>query len=358
MRQSNIQVSTWFRSLTIIIITLLLVGCNKQDRSYIHFAGKALGSEYHISVKAPDSILLKISIDSIFNAIEQSMSLKIEESTLNKYNQADTTFCYNKINDPHFEPIFKKAKINYRNSLGAFNPAVEPLIQYYGFSGDEIKPIKKEDTSIINELLKLVVFDSIYLTDNGDNTICISKPKKGFMLNFDAIYPGFAIDILSTYLENKGFRNFMISLGSEYRAMGNNKQQQAWTIDIVRPEPFNASKETILPLQISNKAMATNGNYQKMYESNGQKYSHIISPFSGFSHPTNLLSVTVIADDCTTADAFATAFMVLGLEKSLELIEQLKGVDACFIYDNESDGIFEYAVSPGFSKYYLNNEQK
>lgn len=358
MRQSNIQVSMWYRSLAIVIISFLLVGCNKKDRSYLHFTGKALGSDYHISVKAPDSTSIKISIDSIFNAIEQSMSLNIEKSTLYKFNHADTTFCYNKLNDPYFEPIFRKAKINYTSSLGAFNPAVEPLIQYYGFSGDEIKPIKKEDTTIISELLRLVVFDSIYLTDNGDSTICISKPKKGTMLNFNAIYPGFAIDILSNYLESKGYRNFMISLGSEYRAMGNNEQHQAWTIDIVRPEPFNPNNETILPLQISNKAMATNGNYQKMYESNGQKYSHIISPFTGFSHPTNILSVTVIADDCTTADAFATAFMVLGLEKSLELIEQLKGIDACFIYDNEDDGIFEYAVSPGFSKYYLNNEQK
>ncbi|MBK8054686.1 MAG: FAD:protein FMN transferase [Saprospiraceae bacterium] len=127
---------------------------------------------------------------------------------------------------------------------------------------------------------------------------------------------------------------------------------------INKPSENVTETEIELPLIISNKALATSGNYRNSYESKGQKFAHIINPFTGISEPTDILSATVIADDCITADAFATAFMVLGLEKALRLVEEINGVDACFIYDLEGDGIFEFRASEGFSKYYLDNEQK
>lgn len=343
----------------IVLIFINLIGCkNETTPNYIQIQGKALGTSYNIEIKSTDSILLKKSVDSIVQVIEQSMSLTLKESTLYRYNHSDSTFCFNKNEDIYFQPIFNKAKEIYLSSQGAFNPAVQPLIQYYGFGSEQITPLKREDTLKIKALVKLIVFDSIQLIDQNDGTICLTKPSKDVMLNFNAIYPGFAIDVIASFFEQRGLKDFKINIGSEYRAMGNNQLQKAWVIGIERPEAGQANKHVDLPLLISNKSMVTNGNYQKMYEVNGQKYSHIISPFTGISHPTDILSVTVIADDCTTADAFATAFMVLGLDKSLELAEQLKGVEACFIYDSDDDGVYEFKTSRGFSKYYLNNEQK
>ena len=358
MPQSNESFKVLLQFVALVALSMIAFACkNKNNPTYLNLYGKALGQDYHIIIKANDSISLIHSIDSIFSLVEKSMSLQLPESTLSRYNQAHSAFCYSKDDDAYFSLIFAKAKEIYLSSQGAFNPAVEPLIQYYGFSDQEIRPLKKEDSTVIHELLKLVVFDSILIADNQD-TVCITKPGKDIKLTFNAISPGFAVDILASYFEGKNLKDYSISLGSEYKSMGLNPQNASWIMGIERPEAGEKDRRQELLLQLSNKAMVTNGNYQKMYEVNGQKYSHIISPFTGISHPTDILSVTVIADDCTTADAYATAFMVLGLEKSLTLTEQLKNIEACFIYDSDRDDIYEYKVSRGFSKYYLNNEQK
>lgn len=353
------QLFLFLLKIATFFLLILVFGCKNESASeYTIIKGKALGSDYYIEVKSTDTFSIKQTVDSIFQRIEMSMSLSLKESTLSRYNRADSLFCYSKNEDPYFEPIFLKAVEIYNLSQGAFNPAVHPLIEYYGFSGEEIKPLKKEDTVVINALNKLVLFDHIKLLHQDEGNICITKPTKGVMLNFNAVSFGYAIDMMAAYFENRKIKDYMINVGSLYRALGKDAQSKFWVIDIERPEPDNAAKKANLPLQISNKSMVTNGNYQKMYEVNGQKYSHIISPFTGISHPTDILSVTVISDECITADAFATAFMVLGLDKSLSLTEQLKGVEACFIYDSDDDGVYEFKASPGFSKYYLNNDQK
>jgi thiamine biosynthesis lipoprotein len=274
------------------------------------------------------------------------------------FNNADSVFCYDGKKDKYFEPIFIKAKEVYAKSGGAFNPTIAPLVNYYGFGYKEKKELKSLDTLKIKELLQLMVFDSLKIVQSTNDQWCITKPNKNVMLDFNSLSPGYAVDIVAAFLEASGMRNYMIELGGEIRALGVNDKKQEWVIGINRPQEGANETEIELPLMISNKSLATSGNYRNSYESKGQKFAHIINPFTGMSQPTDILSATVIADDCISADAYATAFMVLGLDKSLELIAQLKGIEACFIYDNEGDGIFEFKVSEGFPKYYLHNEQK
>lgn len=344
---------------TLVIFSLICCySCKQSETPYYKLTGPAQGTTYNITLQTNNPDGIKKSLDSIFADFNTSMSLYIDFSTLVNFNTADSIFCYDPNLDKYFEPIFKTAKEVFKNSGGAFNPSIAPLVNYYGFGYKEKKELKSLDTIKIKELLKLMVFDSLEIDQSSPTQWCIRKPQKEVMLDFNSLSPGYAVDIVASFLESKGLRNYMIELGGEIKALGVNDRKQEWVIGINRPKEGADVSEIELPLMISNKSLATSGNYRNAYESKGMKFAHIINPFTGMSQPTDILSATVIADECIIADAYATAFMVLGLDKSLELISQLKGVEACFIYDSEGDGIFEFKVSEGFSKYYLHNEQK
>ncbi|MBC7885868.1 MAG: FAD:protein FMN transferase [Saprospiraceae bacterium] len=336
---------------------ILISGCKEKESSYFEFTGPTMGTKYNITAQTDSPELLKNAIDSILSDFNTSMSLYIDSSTLSLFNAADSMYCFDPQKDPYFEPIFIKSKEVYKLTGGAFDPSIAPLVNYYGFGYKEKKKLSEVDTIKVANLLSLLVFDTLQLSKNAQGEICIWKPKKEVKLDFNALSPGYAVDVIADFFTKKGIRNFMINLGGEIRSLGLNDRQKDWVIGINKPTEGALETEIELPLMVSNKSLATSGNYRNAYESKGQKFAHIINPFTGMSQPTDILSATVIADDCISADAYATAFMVLGLEKSLLLVEQLKGIDACFIYDTEGDGIFEFKVSEGFSRYYLNNEQ-
>lgn len=342
----------------ISIFACLIFSCRKSETPYYKLSGPTMGTTYHITLQTNDPKSMQKSVDSILSDFNLSMSAYIDSSTLSYFNAADSIFCFDDKEDPYFEPIFQKSKEIYAKTGGAFNPAIAPLVNYYGFGYKEKKTLGKLDTTKVIEILKLLVFDSINIVVDSSGKKCIIKPNKKVMLDFNAISPGYAVDVIADFFEKSGNRNFMIEVGGEIRALGVNEDKSEWVIGINKPKEGAKESEVELPLMLANKSLATSGNYRNVYESKGQKFAHIINPFTGMSQPTDILSATVIADDCISADAYATAFMVLGLEKSLLLVEQLKGIDACFIYDTEGDGKFEFKVSEGFSKYYLHNEQK
>jgi thiamine biosynthesis lipoprotein len=332
--------------------------CKEKETPYYKITGPTMGTKYHITLQAKDPEWLQKGVDSILSSFNLSMSAYIDSSTLSYFNGAETQYCFDPKSDPFFEPIFTKSKEIYKATKGAFNPSIAPLVNYYGFGYKEKKKLSKIDTIYVKELLKLLVFDSISLHKDSSGLICIKKPTKKVMLDFNSLSPGYAVDVLAQYFDQNGILNYMIELGGEIKARGVNDQKREWLIGINKPSENAKETEIELPLVISNKALATSGNYRNAYESKGEKFAHIINPFTGLSHPTDILSATVIADECISADAYATAFMVLGLEKSLQLVKELKGIDACFIYDIEGDGVYEFRASDGFSKYYLDNEQK
>ncbi len=332
--------------------------CQEKEAEYYKLTGPTMGTKYHVTVQTRDGDSLKKGIDSILAEFNLSMSAYIDSSTLTFFNVSESRFCFDPKTDPYFEPIFIKSKEVFKATDGAFNPSIAPLVNYYGFGYKEKKKLKNTDTLVVKELLKLLVFDSLELQKDSSGLLCITKPDKKVMLDFNAISPGYAVDVIAAYFDKLGTLNYMIELGGEIRARGMSDRKKDWVIGINKPSETSKETEIELPLLISNKSLATSGNYRNAYESKGQKFAHIINPFTGLSHPTDILSATVIADDCMSADAYATAFMVLGLEKSLLLVKELKGIDACFIYDIEGDGVFEFKTSEGFSKYYLDNEQK
>lgn len=340
------------------IIAIIGSGCKKKSHEYFILSGNAFGENYTLTISTQDTTRIKHTVDSIFTSVFRVFNSHDDQSIISKFNAADRMFCLDTEDGSHFETVFKKAQNLYQKTKGALDPSIAPFIAYYGFDTPDSAPLEAIDTTEVKRLLALVQFDKISLNHGENNKICLTKPEKDVKISLNALSPGYAVDVVSSYLENLKIHNYKVVLGQEIRTMGHDPNNKSWNITIDRPSDNRTIDNVELPLLLSNKAMATNGNYKAMYEKNGIKFSHIINPFTGYSYPTDILSVSVIAEDCVTAYAYTTAFMVLGVEKSLALTEQLKDVEACFIYDKDEDGVPEFSVSSGFPKYYLNYEQK
>ncbi|MBK9254424.1 MAG: FAD:protein FMN transferase [Saprospiraceae bacterium] len=347
-----------FRLFSFIIIGLLLNSCRNENVLFHKITGKTMGTTYHITAQTANIESLQLEIDSLLLDFNNSLSTYIPTSTISKFNTADSMLCFTSTDDVYFIPVFEKSKEVFRKTEGYFDPSIMPLVNYYGFGYTEKKKVVEADTAKIKELLKLLQFDKVSIFEDSIQQICILKEIPNVQLDFSALAKGYGVDIIAEFLEKKNIRNYLVEIGGEVRALGLNDKGKEWVIGINKPSESATPEDIELPLKISNRAVATSGNYRNVYESKGQQFAHIIDPKTGFSRQTDILSATVIAKDCMTADAYATAFMVMGMEKSLELIEQLNDIEACFIYDAEGDGIFEFRISTGFSGYFLHNEQK
>lgn len=338
-----------------LLLFMTWMSCHESRPSFYTITGETMGTYYTLKVQYGDAARLKAGVDSLLHIFNQSLSTYIPESTISKINNSDSIYCYEKSWDPFFMPVFDKARHIYQITDGHFDPTIAPLVNYYGFGYEKKKPLEKNDTLLIQKLLQWTSFDRIVSIDTSEE-ICISKPYPEVALDFSAIAKGYGVDILADFIQSKGIRNYMIEIGGEIRTLGVNEKGSPWVIGINRPDDNSSLTDVEVPLKVSNKAVATSGNYRNSYESKGQKFAHIIHPKTGMSQETDILSVTVIADDCMTADALATAFMVMGLKKSLALVDNLKNIDAFFIFDLEGDGQFEYRSSENFSRYFFDNE--
>lgn len=346
-----------FNYFIFMLLFIFIHSCKEASVPYSTLSGETMGTYYTIKLQTPHPDSIQKSIDSILILFNQSLSTYIPESTISQFNSQDSVYCYTSSKDLYFKTVFEKSKEIHHITEGSFDPTIAPLVNYYGFGYKEKKPLKQSDTVIVMDLLKLLVFEEISLVETGPK-ICLFKPASNVTLDFSAIAKGYGVDIIADYLNSQDVQNYMIEIGGEIKTLGVNDKGKPWVIGINRPDDKAALTAIEVPLQVSNKSIATSGNYRNNYESEGHKFSHIIDPKTGMSYETDILSVTVIAEDCMTADALATAFMVMGLEKSLTLANNLPKIDAFFIFDVEGDGQFEYRSTDNFSKYYLDNEQK
>jgi FAD:protein FMN transferase len=199
---------------------------------------------------------------------------------------------------------------------------------------------------LIDSLLRLVGYKKVRLVNNE-----LIKDTPQVMLDFNAIAQGYTVDVLASFLDSKGISNYMVEVGGELRAKGTKLNDSSWTVGIEQPnESFTEGSSLFAAINIKDKSLATSGNYKKFYVEDGKKYAHIIDPFTGYPAKHNLLSATVIADDCITADAYATSFMVMGLEKSKQFLSEHKdlGLEVFFIYDE--NGVLKKYTSKKFEE--------
>jgi thiamine biosynthesis lipoprotein len=329
---------------------LCLVSCKEDGNTlkYQNFKGQSMGTYYSIKFGINDSQdITKPEIDSILNDFEDELSTYRPNSTISKFN-ASSTGAFSDTTSQFYQ-AFHAARNLYEATNGYFDPTISPLVNYYGFGYDQQKHRSEIDPDTLKSLLELVGLPKIRVkTQKGKAFLFKSDPRQKLDLNASA--KGRGVDLVGEYLYNKGIENFMVEIGGEIYAKGVNEQGEIWTLGISRPSPDAAPNDILIPVTITNQGMASSGNYRNFYKNDTLTFAHIINAKNGLSQPTDILSSTVIAPDCETADAFATALMAMGLEKSLALIAQSKHIKTCLIYYDATGDTLAYKYSNGFEQ--------
>ena len=293
----------------------------KPKKQYFSDNGYVFGTTYHITYEADSS--LTTFIRGAFQRVDNSLSMFNPNSVISAVNRNDSVKL-----DSLFLTIFNKAQEVSLATNGAFDMTVAPMVNLRGFGFKEETKVTSER---VDSLLPLVGFQKIAIK-NGQ----VIKENSLIMLDASAIAKGFACDVVAHALARHGAKNYLVEIGGELVAEGQNAKGKAWHVGINKPIEDSTSvvSEIQQVVEMTHGGMATSGNYRNFYMQNGKKYSHTIDPISGYPVQHSLLSATIVADDCMTADAYATACMVMGLEKSLELCRFRNDIEGYFIYDD------------------------
>jgi thiamine biosynthesis lipoprotein len=314
---------------------------NSSVKQYYSLNGQTMGTYFNIKAETKYPEKLSKSIDSLLVVFNNSLSTYIPGSTVSKFNQSDTSYQA----DSFLKVVFKTSKVIYNTSDGAFDPTVMPLVNAWGFG---FKNKENITNNLIDSLIGLVGLNKVFLDEKG----LLHKEDQRIMLDFSAIAKGYGVDVVSEFIEKMGVENYLVEIGGEVRVKGVNQNGQNWVIAIEEPDESIESQKNrkiFEKLSLQNKSVATSGNYRKFYidDQTGKKYAHTIDPHTGFPVQHNLLSATVVYKNCMVADAYATAFMVIGVEEALKLAENIKDLEAFFIYQNDVNEI-DVAYSSGF----------
>lgn len=313
--------------------------------------GETQGTTYSITLVDSDVTVSKFELDSLFKQFDNSLSTYVPSSLISGMNAAtDSVLVVDTFG--YVGACYQISQSVYQLTNGAFDPSVFPLIKGYGFMDDLKTPLSD---SLRLALLEVVSFQKGKHHDisfNGNN-ITYQKKTESFKLDFNAVAQGLSVDVVADFLNRKGIVNYYVEVGGEIKVKGHNKDGVPWRIGIDVPkETASENREIENILSVTDMAVATSGNYRKFYEKDGQKYSHTIDPQSGLPVDHNLLSATVIAKDCATADAYATAFMVIGSEKALDFVKTHPNLNLeCYLLEADSSGGFQRKMSSGFSKF-------
>lgn len=316
-----------------------LAGCAER-KEYRFTEGQIYGTFYHITYNFSEDLQNEIRVE--MEKVNTSLSMFNPKSVIamiNK-NESDRT-------DSLFRRMFIKALRVNRESGGAFDITVAPLVNAWGFG---FKNSAFPTPEKIDSILVFVGMDKLTLAADK-----IVKSIPGVEMDASSIAKGLGTDLVADYLDSRGVTDYMVEIGGEIRVKGISTKRKPWTVGIERPidDATAQNREIEMVVGISSGALATSGNYRKFYIHEGKKYAHTINPLTGYPVQRDILSASVFADSCMEADAYATAFMVLGLEASKEIVNRNPSLQACFIY--EKDGEMKTWMSAGFEKLIVRN---
>lgn len=330
-------------STLVLILFVAYLMTNSRQETYnpadlVTLEGSTMGTNYSIKYLDKEKRNFKSAIDSLLDQFNQSLSTYKKASEISIFNTSDTT----EFKLPYFCPVLQTSKSIWETTSGAFDPTVMPLVNAWGF-GPESR--NQPDSITVDSLLNLVGFDKIRF----DSTK-VWKTRPNVQLDFSAIAKGYGVDVLANYLLSNGISNLMVEIGGEVYCQGKNARGQYWLIGIDNPEASGIDDYLQARISIKNRAVATSGNYRNFYTAEGKTYAHTISPFTGFPVQKEILSASVFAPVCIEADGYATAFMVVGLDKAKEILASKPELDAYLIYRNKQDSL-ETFYTNGIAEY-------
>lgn len=310
---------------------------SKSQWQEFKIQGEAQGTTYTIIYYGKEATVQKTQVDSVLRKIDNSLSNWVPSSLLSQLNREEKTAFSLRDTFGLLYEMYEQSKVYFELSNGAFDPTVMPLVSAWGFG---LKNREQMDSAKVDSLLSFVGLHSQnihMLRDHNDPSLLILQKRNGVQLDFNAIAQGYSVDLLAEYLEARSIEHYMIELGGEMRVGKAKVSGENWKIGIDKPMPLEEGRAIQHIIELNGMSVATSGNYRKYYEKDGMRYSHSIDPASGFPVSHQLLSATVIAETAAEADAMATVFMVIGLEKSKAFLAQAPSdLKVYLIYQDEN----------------------
>ena len=323
-------------------LVLFLVGCGTQKE--VQLSGKTMGTTYHITVVAGyflDTAGLQTKIDRRLEDINRSMSTYRKDSEISRFNAWELAGQKIIISDDFWQVMIVAQKI-YELTDGAWDGTVKPLLSLWGFDSTKNKNSIPEKAEIQGQLAN-IGFNQIEISSDR----FLIKHKASISLDLASIAKGYGVDQVTTLIKKMGIENFLVEIGGEVFASGHRKDGKPWRVGINRPQKDAPYDQIYKVINLHNKAFATSGDYRNYFEVDGKRYSHILDPRSGYPISNGVVSVSIVADDCTFADGLSTAVMVLGPQKGLALINKLDDVEG-LIVTRQQDGRLIDHYSKGF----------
>ena len=330
--------------LTLLIVGTILIIRQQQNIPYQHHSGMVFGTVYNMTYQSEHD--LHAEIEKCLHDVDSALSAFNPQSIISHANRNEPTA----LNDMFCE-VFQLAQQISEDTDGAFDITVAPLVNAWGFGFKEGRQPTRHQ---IDSLRRYVGYRKVALSDGR-----LKKALPGIMLDCSAIAKGYGTDCVARLLRQKGVENFMVEIGGEIVTSGVSPKRLPWKIGVTKPtdDSLATTPEIQTVLNVTDRAMATSGNYRNFYYRNGRKYAHTIDPMTGYPVQHSLLSATVLADRCATADAYATAFMVMGLDRARQLLERHTDLMAYLIY-TDSQGQLAVWYSPSMKDKFIEEKEK
>lgn len=334
MRTKNRTIRIWqIVFLLLLVIGTVLIIRQQRNLPYQHNEGFVFGTVYHLTYQHNKD--LQENIETEMKKVDDALSTFNKNSILSKVNQNEPV----ELNDM-FKDVFNMAEQISKETDGAFDITVAPMVNAWGFGFKKGTPPTKH---VVDSLKSLVGYQKVRLESGR-----IIKQDPRIMLDCSAIAKGYGVDVVANYLKKEGIENFIVEIGGEVVSSGISEKRLPWKIGVTKPvdDSIRQDQELQTILNVTNKAMATSGNYRNFYYKNGKKYAHTIDPKTGYPVQHGILSATVLANQCAVADAYATSFMVMGLDKTKEILKKHPELMVYIIYaDSRGNNKIWYSPS-------------
>lgn len=324
----------------ILFLYCLLIGCQSTPK-FSSMKGQTMGTTYSVTLASNiDTDQIQIKIDSLLDAINRSVNHYDPSSLLESFNRSVASSAF-AVDDPYAVHLYRNvmaARRVFTETQSHFDPTVGPLVNYFGFGTTGKYNLNRIDSTKVDSIMKYVSMNRV-LVNKSNNQFIIEKSDPRIQMDFSAIAKGYAVDQIGLLLESFGIENYFVEIGGEVRCSGKNPSETPWNIGINDPKIDAALNQTAKVVQFTDRSMASSGNYRNYYKVGKQTLAHTINPLTGFPEANDLLSATILHEECMYADAYATACMVMGLEKAVQFVSTHPEISYLFLYADQEGSI-------------------